>query len=124
MTAAHGMLAEAQLSPDTARLVTARRLLAAQQSLAVSLGNHFMANTSLELLLELFIAHATGGTIAASDAMARLGPAPGVTWRWIMALEDDGLLALGEGPQQGRLEITDRGLERIRNAIDTIAAFG
>lgn len=124
MNGAVEMTTRRDRSVDAERLVTARRLLAAQQSLAATLGNHFMANTSLELLLELFIAHATGNAIVAGDAITRLGPAPNVTWRWIMALEDDGLVALGEGGRSGRLTITDRGLERVRNAIDTIAAFG
>ena len=110
--------------PPTDRLAVARGLLAAQQSLAKTLGNHFMANTSLELLLELFIAHETGTALGAGDAIARLGPSPNVTWRWIMALEDDGLVVLGKDGRSGTLDITDRGLDRIRNAIDTVATFG
>lgn len=111
----------AHQAKDDQRLVLGRKMLSAQEAIASKFGSHFAANIALELMLELFLAAAGDEGITANEAIRRRGRSANVTWRWIVALQDDGLVQLADGGRSGVLALTSRGVDRIGATID---AFG
>jgi hypothetical protein len=110
------------LAEDTRRLLDARRLVTINKSFATILADQSPINVSLHLLLESFISTASGTDLVIADALKSIGSSPGITWRWITALQDAGMVQLTTEGRAGNLSLTVRGQEKVREAIDAISS--
>lgn len=107
---------------DGRRLLDARKLVTINKSLAATLGDQAPINVSLHLLLESFISSASGTDLVIADALRTIGSSPGITWRWIMALQDAGMVQLTTEGRAGNMSLTVRGQDKVREAIDAISS--
>lgn len=108
---------------DQDRLSVANRLLTEQRDLASVLGGATLGNTTLQLILTIFIAQTGEQPVIVRDLLSTSGPSPAVTWRWLMVLVEDELVSLSTDGRNGPALLTRRGIDRVRSAIDILGTL-
>lgn len=106
---------------DAHRLAQARRVLAEQRRLADVLGTPSVGNVTLQLVFRLYVAHLEGRVFTVRELLDATGPHPNVTWRWLLVLVEDGSVALSSEGRGGPVNLTAKGVERVRAAVDAMA---
>ena len=104
--------------PNSLRLETAHKLLKLQQSFSRQLGNQFANDIAISILLHCFISDAEERACFVDVLVSEYGPSPTTTWRWIVALQDGGLVHVAKHGRSAQLSLTSRGIEQLGIILD------
>ena len=122
---AHRCFLERDASTDHIRAV--KSVLRARRRRDRLFDGEVFADPAWDMLLELYALHLDNRRESISSLCIAAQVPATTALRWIVRLEQDGLAVRSDDPKDGRrswIELTDKGVERMRGYFEMLAAGG